>query len=100
MGRIRSRFLKKGEKPALERKPRKSPPTPAKVDGSTEAQIIALCCCEPPDGHADWTIRLLTEEVKKRMIITEISRETVRRTLKKTNYALGKSNDSVFLREI
>ncbi|MGL4882942.1 MAG: IS630-like element ISMae25 family transposase, partial [Waterburya sp.] len=29
VGRIRSRFLKKGEKPALERKPRKNPPTPA-----------------------------------------------------------------------
>lgn len=96
VGRIRSRFLKKGEKPALERKPRKNPPTPAKVDGATEAQIIALCCSEPPDGRADWTIRLLTSEVKKRMIVTEISRETVRRTLKKTNYVLGKFNASVF----
>ncbi len=48
------------------------------------------CCCDPPDGRADWTIRLLTSELKKRRIVTEISRETVRRTLKKTSYVLGK----------
>jgi transposase len=100
VGRIRQRFLQKGEKPALERQKRKSPPSPPKVDGVTEAQIIALCCSDPPDGRADWTIRLLTSELKKRQIITEISRETVRRTLKKTNYALGRPRDSVFPKEI
>ncbi len=53
VGRIRQRFLKKGEKPALDRDKRKKPPTPAKVDGVTEAQIIALCCSEPPSGRAE-----------------------------------------------
>lgn len=96
VGRIRQRFLLRGEKPALERSPRKAPPTAPKVDGATEAHIIALCCSDPPSGRADWTIRLLTSELKKRTIVTEISRETVRRTLKKTTYALGKRKDSVF----
>ena len=100
VGRIRQRFLLKGEKPALERSQRNTPPTPPKVDGATEAHIIALCCSDPPSGRADWTIRLLTSELKKRTIVTEISRETVRRTLKKTNYALGKRKDSVFQNEI
>jgi transposase len=107
VGRIRQRFLLKGEKPALERclrratpTQRKTPPTEPKVDGATEAHIIALCCCDPPSGRADWTIRLLTSELKKRTIVTEISRESVRRTLKKTNYALGKRKDSVFQNEI
>jgi transposase len=100
VGRIRQRFLEKGEKPALERKKRETPPTPPKVDGATEAHIIALCCSDPPEGRAEWTIRLLTSELKKREIITEISRETVRRTLKKTNYVLGKPKDFVFLKEI
>jgi transposase len=100
VGRIRSRFLKKGEKPALERKVRPHPPTPALVDGATEAKIIALCCSDPPDGHADWTIRLLTSELKKRQIVTEISCSTVWRTLKKTNYVRGKSNVFVFPKEI
>lgn len=96
VGRIRQRFLQKGEKPALNRQPRKTPPSPARVDGATEAQIIALCCSDPPDGRAEWTIRLLTSELKKRQIVTEISCTTVWRTLKKTNYVLGKPNDSVF----
>lgn len=100
VGRIRSRFLTQGEKPALNRNLRKTPPTPLKVDGASEAQIIALCCSAPPEGRAEWTIRLLTSELKKRAIITEISRETVRRTLKKTNYDPGKLKGSVFLRGI
>ncbi len=100
VGRIRQRFLSLGEKPALHRQPRKTPPTPPKVDGATEAQIIALCCSDPPLGRAEWSIRLLTSELKKREIITEISRETVRRTLKKTNYVRGRLRDSVFLKEI
>jgi transposase len=96
VGRIRQRFLQKGEKLALERKSRKTPPTPPKVDGVTAAQIIALCCSEPPPGRAEWTIRLLTSELKQRQIITKISGPTVWRTLKKTNYALGKPKDTVF----
>ena len=100
VGRVRQRFLSKGERPALERNPRSLPPTPPKVDGATEAQIIALCCSDPPQGRASWTIRLLTSELKKRTIVTEISRETVRRTLKKTSYGRGKPRDFVFPKEI
>ena len=100
VGRIRHRFLHKGEQPALDRQRRKTSPTPVKVDGATEAQIIALCCSDPPSGRANWTMRLLTNELKKRQIVTEISCTTVWRTLKKTNYALGKPNDSVFRNEI
>lgn len=95
VGRIRQRFLQKGEKPALNRKKRTTPPTPPKVDGATEAQIIALCCSDPPEGKKEWTLRLLTSQLKQRQIITEISRETVRRILKKINYVPGKPRDSV-----
>lgn len=90
VGRVRQRFLTKGERPALARSLRPSPPTPPKVDGATEAKIIALCCSDPPEGRADWTIRLLTSELQERQIVTEISCSTVWRTLKKTNYAPGK----------
>ena len=94
VGRIRHRFLQQGEAPALNRQVRKTPPVPPKVDGHLEAQIIALCCSDPPDGYANWSIRLLTSKLKARQI--EISRETVRQTLKKTNSALGKQNVSAF----
>lgn len=95
VGRIRQRFLSLGEKPALERQRRKTSPIPPKVDGVTEAQIIALCCSEPPEGRAEWSLRLLTSELKKRQIITEISASTVWRSLKKTNYVRGGLKDSV-----
>ncbi|MBW4614962.1 MAG: helix-turn-helix domain-containing protein [Desmonostoc vinosum HA7617-LM4] len=90
VGRIRKRFLELGEEPALNRSQRLTPPVPSKVDGYIEAQIIALCCSEPPAGQAHWSLRLLTKEIQKRNIITEISRETVRSILKKINYARGK----------
>ncbi|NEO17845.1 MULTISPECIES: IS630 family transposase [unclassified Moorena] len=83
VGRIRQRFLEKGEAPALERKARRKPPVDPIVDGETEAQIIALCCSQPPAGRGNWSIRLLTNELKKRRIVTQIGRETVRKTLKK-----------------
>lgn len=53
-----------------------------KSDGRTEAQIIQLACSEPPQGHARWTLELL--EDKARIVLdTPVSRETIRRTLKK-----------------
>jgi hypothetical protein len=97
VGRIRKRFLELGEEPALNRRQRLIPPVPRKVDGGQEAQIIALCCSDPPEGRAHWTLRLLTQEIQARNIVTEISRETVRSTLKKTNYVRGKHRDFVFL---
>lgn len=99
VGRIRQRFLQQGEQPALNRKVRKTPPVPPKVDGQTEAQIVALCCSEPPVGSKHWSIRLLTSELKTRQIVVEISRETVRQTLKKMNLDLGKPSAFAFQNE-
>ena len=100
VGRIRKRFLEQGQEPALNRRQRREPPVPSKIDGYQEAQIIALCCAEPPEGQAHWSLRLLTHELKARSIITEISRETVRRILKKMNYDLGRPKDFVFQKGI
>ena len=53
-----------------------------KVDGRAEAKIIEIACGAVPDGHSRWTIRLLEE--KARIVLdTPVSRETIRRTLKK-----------------
>lgn len=76
MARIRKRFVTQGEAPALNRKVRTTPPTPAKVDGQVEAQLIAICCSPPPKGRARWTLNLLMDALKARSIVTEISRET------------------------
>ena len=53
-----------------------------KVDGRTEARIIEIACGPVPEGHSRWTIRLLERQAKIEFD-EPISRETIRRTLKK-----------------
>ena len=61
-----------------------------KVDGRTEARLIEIACGPVPAGHSQWTIRLLEDEMK--VILDEpISREAIRRTLKKTGLDLTKT---------
>lgn len=58
-----------------------------KVDGRTEAKIVQLACGPVPEGHSRWTIRLLEDELK--VVLDEpISREAIRRSLKKTGLDL------------
>ena len=58
-----------------------------KVDGRVEARIIELACSPAPEGRARWTIRLLEE--KSRVVLeTPVSREAIRRALKKTGLDL------------
>lgn len=95
IARIRKRFVTQGEASALNRKVRATPPTPAKVDGQVEAQLLAICCSPPPEGHGRWTLNLLVDALKARSIITEISRETVRQALKRMNYDLARNNVTV-----
>ena len=54
------------------------------LDGEQEAKIIALRLGLPPAGFANWTLRLLTEQVVALEIVESVSHETLRRTLKKT----------------
>lgn len=68
---------------ALNFKKHENPPRRAIVDGESEARIIALACSEPPEGFSRWTVRLLTEKIVELHILPAISRETVRRVLKK-----------------
>lgn len=84
VARIRKRFVLEGERPALERKPRMTPPVPAKVDGRVEAHLIALCTGPPPEGRTRWTMELLAGELVRREVVSSISGETVRVALKKT----------------
>jgi transposase len=86
VARVRERFVKEGRQAALlHRQPKRT--KPKKLDGSQEAHLIALSCSEPPRGREHWSIRLLAE----RFVTLEcaegieepISRELVRRTLKK-----------------
>jgi transposase len=92
VARIRKRFALEGERPALERKPRATPPVPPKVDGRVEAHLVALCCGAPPAGRERWTLTLLAGELRRRGLVSSLSIETVRRVLKKTNCSPGGSS--------
>lgn len=60
-----------------------------KLDGHGEAQLVALVCSEPPEGHQRWTLKLLADRLVELEVIESICENTVRSTLKKMNLSLG-----------
>jgi transposase len=88
--RVRERFYEGGLEAALERS------LPDRVykrslEGRAEARLIALACSEPPLGRDRWSFRLLADKAVELAIVEEVSHETVRKVLKKTNFALTSS---------
>ena len=80
--RVRQRFVEEGLEAALLPKPR--PRVYArKLDGEQEAKLVALACAGPPEGKKRWTLRLLAERMVELEVVSELSHETVRQTLKK-----------------
>jgi transposase len=61
-----------------------------KIDGDTEAKLVALCCSSPPEGRAKWTVRLLADKMVELQYIESISHVSVYHVLKKTNFNPGK----------
>ena len=81
---LRKRLVTEGFEWALDGKQRQEPPTPCKLDGEAEAQLIALRLGKPPSGYGHWTLHLLADEMVRLDIVDAISYETVRKVLKKT----------------
>ena len=52
-------------------------------DGRVEAQLIALRCTDPPQGHSAWTLQLLADNMIRLGYVEHISYESVRQLLKK-----------------
>jgi len=61
-----------------------------KVDGWTEAHLVAAACSAPPAGRARWTLKLLGDHLVGLGLVESISTKTVERTLKKTNSNPGR----------
>jgi transposase len=86
--RVRRQFVEEGLDAALERRrPRRR--YERALDGDGEAHLIALACQKPPEGRARWTLRLLADRMVQLEYVEQVSYQTVRRTLKKTNLSLG-----------
>ena len=60
-----------------------------KLDGRQEAQLVALTCSSPPEGHARWSLVLLRERLIAMEVVQQIGLETLRTTLKKTHSSRG-----------
>ena len=90
VGRVRQRYVEAGLEGVLNRKPSRRQ-YERKIDGNSEAHLIALSCSEPPAGYARWTLRLLARELVKleQVEVEAVSHETVRQVLKKTTLSRG-----------
>lgn len=87
--RTRTAYLEGGAEFALHDVARSG--KPRQYDTDVEAKISALACSAPPAGAQRWTIALLEQAVQAQSGVGPISRETVRRLLKKTASSRGAS---------
>lgn len=87
--RVRKQLVEEGFDAVLSRRAYIQKVSRKKIDGDVEAHLIALSCCEPPQGRARWTLRLLADKVVELGYVESISHEAIRQTLKKTKLSLG-----------
>jgi len=92
--RIRQKFVREGAESALKRSTRCDAGSQKVLDGRAEAHLVQLACSTPPEGRNCWTLQLLVDELCRLQVVQSVCRETVRKTLKKTNCSLGSPNDS------
>jgi transposase len=83
---VRQRCVEEGLDAALERKTQTRPSRQRLLDGEQVARLTRIACSQPPKGRAKWTLKLLAEELVALEVVDSISDQTVRRTLKKTNF--------------
>jgi DNA-binding transcriptional ArsR family regulator len=84
VSRVRKQYFEEGLEAALNRRP-PNREYHRKLDGEQEARLVALACSEPPEGQARWSLRLLADKMVELEVVDDLSYQTVRRTLKKTN---------------
>jgi len=87
--RVRQRFVESGLDAALTHKPQDRPSRTPVLDGAAEARLIAVACSDPPGDRAAWTLTLLADKLVELEVVGSVSRDTVRRVLKKTRSSRG-----------
>ncbi len=86
--RVRQRFVEFGIESALSRREQKNRRQKI-IDGEKEAYLIAIACSETPIGKCNWTLKMLADKMVELNYVEQVSTETIRQTLKKTNLSLG-----------
>jgi transposase len=88
--RVRQRFVEIGLEGALKQKPGAG--RKPELTGEVEAHLIALRCSQVPTGKGRWTLRLLAQRMVELDYVEQVSHESVRKALKKTNSNPGSNN--------
>ena len=89
IARVRKRFVTEGIGAALDHRPQPPRPEKVKFTNSLEKQLIQLACSDPPQGRCCWTLELLADRLVALGSVRSVSREAVRRALKKTTFSPG-----------
>jgi transposase len=89
--RVRKRFVEEGIESALNRREQKKRRQRI-IDGEKEAYLIAIACSETPEGKSNWTLQMLADKMVELKVVEQISIETIRQSLKKTNLNLVSMN--------
>ena len=77
----RERFVEEGIQGALNEKARSG--RPREFTGREEAKLTLIACSDPPEGRNRWSVRLLADKLVEMEVVDSISRESVRKYLKK-----------------
>lgn len=85
--RTRKALVLEGLDAALEEAPR--PGAKPKLDAQGHGFLVALACSTPPTGRSGWTLELLGDKLVEAGYVENLSKEGVRRALKKTNSGRG-----------
>lgn len=89
IARVRRRFVTEGVGAALDHRPQPPRPEKVKLTDSVEKQLIQMACSDPPRGRCCWTLELLADRLVALGWVRSVSREAVRRALKKTTSSPG-----------
>ena len=84
ISRVRKRFVLESFEAALNPRPQPRRSNKVKIRAEAEKQLVTLACSEPPEGRNGWTLQLLGDRLVRLGFFESVSRETVRRALKKT----------------
>ena len=89
--RTRKRFVEEGLQIAVWGKKREVFKEKV-LTGEVEAKLVALRCSQPPSGYAKWSLQLLADRMVELEYVEQMSRESARQLLKKTNSSPGVSS--------
>jgi hypothetical protein len=86
---VRQRFLKEGLHAALYAK--HGPGGKPKITGEVEAKLVMLACSAPPEGHSQWSLRLLGDQLIELGLLDSITEAAICKRLKKLHKTLAGS---------